>query len=64
MKKMIKFGDIEIEKQTFHQHKESISIKNINTNKITVSNKDSLIKMDLNLLLATRMLKNRHLCIL
>ena len=44
MKKMIKFGDIEIEKQTFHQHKESISIKNINTNKITVSNKDSFDK--------------------
>ena len=27
MKKIIKFGDIEIEKQKFHQHKEPISIK-------------------------------------
>ena len=29
MKKIIKFGDIEIEKQKFHQHKEPISIKKI-----------------------------------
>ena len=38
-KTIIKFGDIEIEKQKFHQHKRSISIKNIDINKIVVSNK-------------------------
>ena len=27
MEKIIKFGDIEIEKQNFHQHKEPISMK-------------------------------------
>ena len=42
MEKVIKFGDIEIKKQKFHQHKEPISIKDIDINKI---------------LLATRMLK-------
>ena len=41
MEKNIKFGDIEIEKQKFHQHKEPISIKNIDSNKITVSNRVS-----------------------
>ena len=39
MKKFMKFGDIAIKKQKFHQHKESISIKNINTNKISICNK-------------------------
>ena len=32
-KAVIKFGDIEIEKQTFHQHKRPTSIKNIDTKK-------------------------------
>ena len=39
MEIIIKFGDIEIEKQEFHLHKEQISIKNIDINKIAVSNK-------------------------
>ena len=38
-KTMIKFGDIEIEKQKFHQHKRPTSIKNIDINKIAISNK-------------------------
>ena len=38
MGKVIKFGDIEIQKRKFHQHKEPISIKNIYINKIVVSN--------------------------
>ena len=38
-KTIIKFGDIEIGKQKFHQHKRLISIKNIDINKIVVSNK-------------------------
>ena len=29
MKKALKFGNIEIQKQKFHQHKEPISIKNV-----------------------------------
>ena len=29
MKKALKFGNIEIQKRKFHQHKEPISIKNL-----------------------------------
>ena len=36
-KAVIKFGDIEIEKQKLHYHKRPISIKNININKIVGS---------------------------
>ena len=38
-KTIIKFGDIGIEKQKFQQYKKRISIKNIDINKIVVSNK-------------------------
>ena len=58
MEKITKFGDIEIEKQTFHQHKKPISIKNIDNNKIVVPNEFCFGKIDLNILLATKMLKN------
>ena len=37
-KKNYKFLDIEIQKQKFHQRKAPISIRNINFNKIAVSN--------------------------
>ena len=43
-KTITKFGDIEIKKQIFHQHKSPISIKDIDTNKIVVSNKFSFGK--------------------
>ena len=43
-KKIIKFGDIELEKQKFYQDKRPILIKNININKIVVSNKVSFGK--------------------
>ena len=43
-KTSIKFGDTEIKKHKFHQYKGSISIKNININKIVVSNKVSFGK--------------------
>ena len=33
MEKVIKFGDIEIHKQTFRQHQEPISIKNVDIDK-------------------------------
>ena len=61
MEKIIKFGDIEIqEAKKFHQHKETISIKNIDINKIVVSYKVSFIKKDLNTLLAAKVLKKDH----
>ena len=44
LEKIIKLGDIEIQKQKFHQHKGPISIKNIDINKIVVSNKVSFGK--------------------
>ena len=62
--KIIKLGDIEIEKQKFHQHKESISLKKIDINKIAVSNNVSLlVRKDLNVSLATKMLKKLDLYI-
>ena len=45
-KKNIKFGDTEIEKYKFHQHKAPISINKIDFNKIVVSNKVSFSKKD------------------
>ena len=53
----MKFGDIEIEKQNFHQPKRPISIKNIDINEIVVSNKVSFGKRVLNISLAIKMLK-------
>ena len=41
---IIKFGDIEIEKQKFHQHKSPILIGNIDINKKVLSNKVSFGK--------------------
>ena len=41
MEKIIKFGDIEIQKQKFHQNIEPISLKIIDIDKIVVSNKFS-----------------------
>ena len=43
-KTIIKFGDTEIEKQKFHQHKRTISEKNIDINKLAVFNKPSFSK--------------------
>ena len=47
-KTVIKLGDIEMEKQIFHQHKRPISIKDININKIVISNKVSFGKKGFN----------------
>ena len=38
---IVKFGEIEIDKQKCYQYKRPISIKNIDVNKIVVSNKVS-----------------------
>ena len=45
-KKNIKFDDTEIEKHKFDQCKSPILIDNIDVNKIVVSNKISLSKID------------------
>ena len=37
-KKVIKFGDIEIEKQTFLRHKSPISIYDVNIDRVVISN--------------------------
>ena len=42
--KIIEFGNNEIKKQNFHQHKIPIPIKNIDVNKIVVFNKVSFDK--------------------
>ena len=44
--KIIKFGNIEMQKQKFHQHKRPISMKNIDINWIGVSNEISFGKKD------------------
>ena len=59
-----KTGDIEIEKQKFHQHKRAISIKNIDINKIVVSNKVSFGKKGFEYFITCKDAKNiRPLCI-
>ena len=64
-KTIIKFGDIEIEKQKFHQHKRPISIKNLDINKIRVSNKISFGKKGLKYFIGCKDAKKiKLLCIL
>ena len=41
---IIKFGDIEIKKQNFQQHKSHFSIKNIDIKKVVVCNKFLSVK--------------------
>ena len=57
MEKIIKFGDIEIEKQNFHQHKEPISMKIQTLIKQQYQISSILVKKYLNISLATKMLK-------
>ena len=59
-----KFGDIEIKKQKFHQHKRPISIKNIDVNEKVVSNKVSFGKKGFKYFIAYKHAKKiRPLCI-
>ena len=60
-KTVIKFGNIEIQKRKFHQHKRPISIKNVDINKRFVSNKVSFGKKGFKYLLATKILKKLDL---
>ena len=58
------FGDIEIQRQRFHQHKGPITIKNIDINKIVVSNKVSFGKKGFKYLIGYKDAKKiRPLCI-
>ena len=57
MEKIIKFGDIEIEKQNFHQHKEPISMKIQTLIKQQYQIRSILVKKYLNISLSTKMLK-------
>ena len=43
-KETITFGDIEVEKQIFHSHKNPVSIYDVNIDKIVISNKVSFGK--------------------
>ena len=64
MKKIIKCGDIEIQKEKFHQHKRPISINNIDIHKIVVPNKVSFGKKESKYFIAYKdAKKNRPLCI-
>ena len=59
----IKFDDIKIPKQKFHQHKIIISVKNIEIDKIVVSSKALFVKKDLNILLVAKMIRKLNLCV-
>ena len=56
-KEIITFGNIEIEKQKFHSHKNQISIYDVNIDRIVVSNKGPFGWKDLNILLDTKIMK-------
>ena len=65
MEKDIKFGYIEIQKQKFHHHKESVSIKNIDINKMVVSNRVSFAKNEFRYFTGYKDAENvRPLCVL
>ena len=63
-KTILKFGDIEIETQKFHQHKRHIMIKNIDINKVVLSIKISLGKKGFKYFIGYKDAKIRPLCIL
>ena len=62
-KTIIKFDNIEIQRQTFHHHKRPISIQNVYFNKIVVSNKVSVGKKGFKYFIGYKDTKNiRPLC--
>ena len=62
-KTIIRFGDIEIEKQKFHQRKKPFSTKNIDTNKIVASKKVFCCKKGFKYFIGYKDAKIRPLCI-
>ena len=64
-KKIVRFGEIEIEKQIFYQHKNPISIYNVGIDKILVSSKVSFGKKDFKYFIGSKDgKKNRPLCVM
>ena len=59
-KPFIKSGLTEIEKHKFHQHETLVLTENIDIDKIVGSNKVCFGKTSFNILLLTKMIKNRH----
>ena len=59
---MIKFGDAEVEKHKFHQHKNPISIYDVDIDKIVISKKVSFGKKRF-ILLITKMLEKLGRCV-
>ena len=55
-KEIVMFGNIEVEKHKFHQHKGSISIHDVNVVRMVVFNKIPFSKKDLNILLDRKMI--------
>ena len=60
-KKITKFGDIEIKKQKFQQNKRPVSMKNIDINKMVVSNKVSFNKTGFKYFIGYKDAKKRYL---
>ena len=60
---IIQFGDIEIEKQKFHEYKRPISIKNKDINEIVVSSKVSFSKKSFKYFISYKLDQIRPLCI-
>ena len=60
-KEILTFGDIQVEKHKFHQYKSPISINGVDISKIIVSNRVSLVKKVLNILLGTKKVKKLDL---
>ena len=62
-KAVIKSGDIEIEKQNFHQHKSPISIKNVDISKTVVSTKVFFGKKGFKYFIGWKEAKIKPLCV-
>ena len=56
-KEILTFGDTEIEKNKFYRHKSSVPLKNVDIEKVLVSNKISLVKNNINTMVNCIMIK-------
>ena len=56
-KEILTFGDTEIEKKKFYRHKSSVPLKNVDIEKVLVSNKISLVKNNINTMVNRIMIK-------
>ena len=60
-KEILTFGDIQVEKHKSYQYKSPISINGVDISKIIVSNRVSLVKKVLNILLGMKKVKKLDL---